>query len=181
MILVSTPWSFDTFTHLVDMVGSDLLKSFLDGIFAQVNRISSSTSFESSRAMYGELGAWETTFTTPHTNAHEVYLIERAKYPAVTVRNDPTKRLDVGTHISSSFTDRSTPTGTIPGISVTDRPTYTDTDTATANVVGSSAVDVTPTRRDSLEAPVVLQMLPSKIGRGSTQNQTQVCHSNNTK
>ena len=149
MILVSMPWSFYPFAHLVDMVGSDLLKSFLDGVFTQVNQISSSTSFEFSCAMYSELAAWEKTFTTPHTNAHEVYFIERAKYPTLAVRNDPTKRLNVGTQVSSSFTDRSTPTGTIPTISITDCPTYTDT--ASANVAGPSTVDMTPIHADPLQ------------------------------
>jgi len=36
MILISTLWSLDKFTHLVHMAGSDLLKCFLDGVFAQV-------------------------------------------------------------------------------------------------------------------------------------------------
>ena len=151
MILISTPWSFDKFTHLVDMTGSDLLKGFLDGVFAQVSQISPSTSFESSRATYGELAAWETTFTTPHTDAHEVYLIERARYCTSAASNDPTKHLDIGTRTSGSFTDKSIPTSTIPTISITDRPTYTDN--ASANVVGSSMVNMASTCPDSLKVP----------------------------
>ena len=118
MILISTLWSLDKFTHLVHMAGSDLLKCFLDGVFAQVIQITPSETFGSSLAWHGELAAWEKTLMTPHTNAHEVYLIERAKYLGIAIPNDPTTCLDVGTHISSSFTNMSTPTGIIPAISV---------------------------------------------------------------